>query len=359
MEKNKVVKIVQKRSRAASRICAVIIALVCLFCTILPVSANVVGNADTFTDLDLDGVITYYTKIGQEIIPNTTGDFPLVNYRDEYNNFYDGEFGMNYGNYAVEGNYSRYKLYPRVSNANAILNQYQYAELQIGPNEFFVEHDEELRITTSGGTHITRAYVYFEYDYTDDEYEGWQVYEYEQTGSIGAVNIDFTPNGQPIQAVFIRDLQVEIKFESKTNASAEWQFYVYHTIYGLGANLSPEYSAGYKDGYKEGVEIGKNEGISVGYQNGLIEGREEGYANGYEAGSIDGYEEGYIMGYSDGAESALGDNGEYTGFLFGLFHGVTSFFSAELFPGFSIGGLLSIVLAVPIVLAILKFIAGG
>lgn len=83
-----------------------------------------------------------------------------------------------------------------------------------------------------------------------------------------------------------------------------------------------------------------------GYQDGLYASTETAYNNGYEQGKIDGIEI---------AESQLND-GNWLGWMA---NAVGGFMTFEIFPGFSVGGLFAVLISIALLMAFLRFFAGG
>lgn len=86
----------------------------------------------------------------------------------------------------------------------------------------------------------------------------------------------------------------------------------------------------------------------VGYNNGYG----DGYNKGQHDGTAEGFENGYKVGYKEGESFLM----IVPNFLEGV---VEPFFNLEIFPNFSIGALLSVLVGAFVVLWILKLIAGG
>ena len=104
----------------------------------------------------------------------------------------------------------------------------------------------------------------------------------------------------------------------------------------------------YNNGYTEGNE--------VGYNNGYNEGNEIGYNNGYTEGNEVGYNSGYNNGYNE----AIQENEIVKEGMFGwIMSGIEGFMQFEIFEGFSIGWMLSVVVGVSCLIWLLKLLAGG
>lgn len=89
------------------------------------------------------------------------------------------------------------------------------------------------------------------------------------------------------------------------------------------------------DGYDEGYSIGKDDGYQIGYD----EAKDKYYTLGWQVGYEDGLSEDGIFGF--------------------IIESVEAFLSAELFPGFSFGLLLTSILGVCLLIWLLKVFAGG
>ena len=119
------------------------------------------------------------------------------------------------------------------------------------------------------------------------------------------------------------------------------------------------YTAGYNAGYDAGVSSGSsgsyNDGYASGRNDGYGEGLDIGYGNGYAVGLEDGYEKGRIDGYNDG-KTAIGNAfGDLSTFLE---VSVGGFLNTPLWPNFSLGALLSLVVSVTLLLAFIKIFGG-
>lgn len=99
----------------------------------------------------------------------------------------------------------------------------------------------------------------------------------------------------------------------------------------------------FNEAYFTGVD--NNEYYNLGYI--------EGHENGYEAG----YNVGVDEGFSQGAEAAGGEPIQKWGAF--LITAVDGFLSFEIFPGFTLKGLLLACLVIPLALVFLKLFAGG
>lgn len=192
---------------------------------------------------------------------------------------------------------------------------------------------------------------------------------------------------------------------STNNADA-----IYQSGYEAGFNAGSNYGMGsnntisqatlnyyYQTGYQEGLLVGNNqnalalkekynEGYSAGYDEGYAFGESDGYDKGYDSGMGDAelvydesiFDEGYDAGYSVGYDDAIYDsdvafNDGYTlGFQDGqadiieseglfsfITNSISSIFNMPLGEHFTLGGVLSIAIAIPILIACLKLFAGG
>lgn len=101
----------------------------------------------------------------------------------------------------------------------------------------------------------------------------------------------------------------------------------------------------YSESYQDGYNAGLSEGESV-----------KNYQKGYDEGYTRGEDKGYALGLADGA-SAQG--GTFRDWSLWLVTATGSFFSFEIFPNFTIGGLLASIISIGVLLAFLKYFAGG
>lgn len=100
----------------------------------------------------------------------------------------------------------------------------------------------------------------------------------------------------------------------------------------------------YSDAY-----FSENDEQDEAYENGFIDGQNSGRQIWYQ----NGYNEGYIDGAEDGGGEPIQRWGAF------LLTAVSGFLSFEIFPGFPLWGLLSAIVAIPLVIAFLKMFAGG
>lgn len=118
------------------------------------------------------------------------------------------------------------------------------------------------------------------------------------------------------------------------------------------------YNQGYADGLNEGIDLG----IQEGYNRGYYVGYDEGYDLGNAEGNTEGYERGYSVGKVDGYQKAIEDGADLNPFAW-ILNLLDSIFSFTIIPlgdkGITVGGLLAIVLAIPLIRLILDFFAGG
>jgi hypothetical protein len=114
-------------------------------------------------------------------------------------------------------------------------------------------------------------------------------------------------------------------------------------IVGVVGNFYDTYisSSSYSNGYSEGV--------SVGYSNGYSEGASVGYSNGYT--------EGASVGYDDGLYDASSNFGIWDLFS-NAFGSVGNILSIQLFPGLSIGLLISVPIAFAFILWLIHVLKG-
>lgn len=89
-------------------------------------------------------------------------------------------------------------------------------------------------------------------------------------------------------------------------------------------------------------------GLSIGYS--------PGFDAGFAEGSADGYNEGLNDGFNQGVNQAPSIWGSFSSFLTNT---VSGFFDFEIVPGFSIGGIVSAMLGITLVVLFLKIFAGG
>lgn len=116
--------------------------------------------------------------------------------------------------------------------------------------------------------------------------------------------------------------------------------------------LNNKYSEGFSDGYDSGYDIGLGENSQAAY----LEGVQDGYADGTRDGLVEGEVIGYDKGYLAGQDQAL-SNLNFSGFIGAA---VGGFLNAPLFgPNFTIGGILAVLVAFTLVIAFLKYFAGG
>lgn len=108
------------------------------------------------------------------------------------------------------------------------------------------------------------------------------------------------------------------------------------------------YDEGYSNGYDEGYNVGASDGYTIGFTDGDAEGFDRGYNDGYHVG----FDYGYDTGYGQGADIP-NDVGEF------LSNSIGSFLDTEIFPGITIGGIILIILAIPLAIWFLKMFAGG
>lgn len=94
-----------------------------------------------------------------------------------------------------------------------------------------------------------------------------------------------------------------------------------------------------------------NSVYDIGYSQGIQDASNEYYEIGYE----EGYQGGYDRGYSVGINSIDFDGN----FVDWIVTSVGAFFSFEILPNFSLGGLLGIIVMVVVAIWLLKLFAGG
>lgn len=99
-----------------------------------------------------------------------------------------------------------------------------------------------------------------------------------------------------------------------------------------------------------------NDELIYAYNKGYNKAYKNGYDEGYDVGYDEGSEISYDKGYSEGVDNAPKEWGGVGQFLVNV---LGTFTSAELFPGFTIGGVLSIVAGGLLLLMFLKMFAGG
>lgn len=111
----------------------------------------------------------------------------------------------------------------------------------------------------------------------------------------------------------------------------------------------------------DGLSYGNVEGVinsasDSAYNEGFSAGEAAGYSDGYRAGEYDGYSEGYKEGQIKGHADLKNAWGSLDDFLTST---VGSFFSFELWDGFSLGGVMAIIVGALLFVAFLKVFAGG
>ena len=140
---------------------------------------------------------------------------------------------------------------------------------------------------------------------------------------------------------------------------------------GVDAGYDAGFADGYLDGYNQGVEesggsytdgynAGYNNGYSAGDSAGYVRGYDYGYDVGYDAGVDAGYDAGdsagYVRGYDEGYLSGAEGYNSVGEFVAGT---ITSFLDTPLFGDLTIGGIMLIVISIPLVVVFLKKFAGG
>src|SRR5574344_2899549 len=112
-------------------------------------------------------------------------------------------------------------------------------------------------------------------------------------------------------------------------------------------------SVRYNDGYSEGHSVGNSEGYSNGYGSGYSVGNSEGYSNGYGSG--------YSVGASDGYQNGF----NYVSHQFGMwdlwsnaFGSIGNILSIQLFPGLTVGLLISVPIAFAFILWLIHVLKG-
>lgn len=174
----------------------------------------------------------------------------------------------------------------------------------------------------------------------------------------------------------VQDYGFETFILLHTNQGKYWQEYGR----GEGSSFDPSMQAildnfsyhfttsGYQNGYREGydyghivgLEEGNEEGYYSGYDDGWDIGYQFGYSDGYAFGDEEGYGEGYGEGYEEGYNLAITQNQIVEDGMFGwIMSSVESFMQFELFDGFSIGLMLSVIVGLSALIWILKVVAGG
>lgn len=99
-----------------------------------------------------------------------------------------------------------------------------------------------------------------------------------------------------------------------------------------------------------------NDELIDAYNKGYNKAYQTGYNEGYDVGYDEGSEISYDKGYADGVDNAPKEWGSVGQFLVNV---LGAFTSAELFPGFTIGGVLGIIAGGLLLLMFLKMFAGG
>lgn len=115
-----------------------------------------------------------------------------------------------------------------------------------------------------------------------------------------------------------------------------------YSVFSGVVTVSDEES--YAVGYSDGLDMGVISGYDTGFNEGYLDGIDDGYIDGYSEGS----DTGYTSGYNDGVLS----NVNFWGGVWAFFDGL---FTVTLFPGLTIGGLLSISITLPFAYWVLRF----
>lgn len=144
----------------------------------------------------------------------------------------------------------------------------------------------------------------------------------------------------------------KVYFDGSTTNCDMLTDYFISGIYDKATSLGYDdgYDIGLDDGYENGYNVGSSDGYDIGYE----EGNDAGYNVGYREGSDYGYSLGYDVGYGYGYD----DGFEAVGAFDFIIHGVEGFLTAELFPGFSFGLLLTSIAGLGLFIWILKIFAG-
>lgn len=105
------------------------------------------------------------------------------------------------------------------------------------------------------------------------------------------------------------------------------------------------------------VEIIDDTNFNIKFDYDFVGSYEDGYEVGYEDGYDNGFTNGEEYGYQQGANDLNNVfNGDWVGWLGSA---VTGFFALEIFPNFTLGGVIGAIICVWIWLWILKVFAGG
>lgn len=124
----------------------------------------------------------------------------------------------------------------------------------------------------------------------------------------------------------------------------------------MAQEISSRNSEGYSSGYNDGKTVGRQEGFQQGQEIGKEQGIQQGIQQGISQGYNQGYDVGYNTGYADGVET---DFNFFNIVLDGIFGTVTRVGNIELFPNFTIGMVVGIVIAFGLIYFIIGKRRGG
>lgn len=116
---------------------------------------------------------------------------------------------------------------------------------------------------------------------------------------------------------------------------------LWHSSQAYNTGHYDGYNSGYNSGYSDGRTIGHDEGYGVGFNAGKSVGNSQGYASGYEVGVSDGTRN---FGMWDLFSNAFGSIG--------------NILSIQLFPGLSVGLLISVPIAFAFILWLIHVLKG-
>ena len=131
---------------------------------------------------------------------------------------------------------------------------------------------------------------------------------------------------------------------------------------GYNNGLVDGESSGYETGYSNGYNLGYSDGNIIGYDEGYLDGLDEGYLDGFDSGTEYGESVGYDKGFDDGLyngyDQGVKESIEKMGLFEYIVKSIGSIFNIPLGEHFTLGGVLAIVVAIPILIAILKLFGG-